>query len=128
MPAALSSDIRHRFQVLHREGHSAREIGRRLRICTATAVRFASSLRRTGDLTPASNSRRRGHGRLVPYEGFFAEVVEQDPDITLKELQAALLEAHGVQASLSGIDVVLRRLGLTYKKRASSRMNGANPM
>jgi transposase len=64
----------------------------------------------------------------VPYEGFFTELVEQDPDITLKELQATLLEAHGVQASLSGIDVVLRRLDLTYKKRASSRMSGANPM
>ena len=64
----------------------------------------------------------------MPYKGFFAELVEQDPDITLNELQAALLEAHGVQASLSGIDVVLRRLDLTYKKRASSRMSGANPM
>ena len=52
----------------------------------------------------------------MPYEDFFAELVEQDPDITLKELQAALLETHGVQASLSGIDVVLRRLDLTYKK------------
>jgi len=55
-------------------------------------------------------------------------LVEQDPDITLKELQAALLKAHGVQASLSGIDVVLRRLDLTYKKRASSRTSGANFM
>ena len=64
----------------------------------------------------------------MPCEGFFAELMELDPDITLKELQAALLEAHGVQASLSGIDVVLRRLDLTYKKRASSRMSGANPM
>ena len=64
----------------------------------------------------------------MPYEGFFAELVEQDPDITLNELQAALLEAHGVQASVSGIDVVLRRLDLTYKRRASSRMSGANPM
>jgi len=64
----------------------------------------------------------------VPYEGFFAELVEQDPDITLKELQAALLDAHSVQASLSGIDVVLRRLDLTSKKRASSRTSGANPM
>ena len=53
----------------------------------------------------------------MPYEDFFAELVEQDPDITLKELQAALLETHGVQASLSGIDVVLRRLDLTYKKK-----------
>lgn len=116
MPAPLSPDIRNRFQVLHQEGLSAREIGRRLLISAATAVRFAACLRQTGSLTPAANSRRQGHGRLVPYEGFFAELVEQDPDITLKELQAALLEAHGVQASLSGIDVVLRRLDLTYKK------------
>ena len=86
MPAPLSPDIRNRFQVLHREGLSAREIGRRLRISAATAVRFADRLRRTGDLAPAANPRRRGHGRLVPYEGFFAGLVEQDPDITLKEL------------------------------------------
>jgi transposase len=128
MPAPLSLDIRHRFQALHREGHSAREIGRRLLISAATAVRYAACLRKTGNLMPAANSRRQGHGRLVPYEGFFAELVNQDPDITLKELQAALLEAHGVQASLSGIDVVLRRLNLTYKKRASLRTSGANPM
>ncbi len=128
MPAPMSPDIRNRFQALHLEGHSARKIGRRLLISAATAVRFAACLRRTADLSPQTNPRRQGHGRLVPYEGFFAELVEQDPDITLKELQAALLDAHDVQASLSGIDVVLRRLDLTYKKRASSRMRGANPM
>ncbi|ARU02497.1 hypothetical protein LOKVESSMR4R_03216 [Yoonia vestfoldensis] len=53
MPAPLSPDIRHRFQVLHREGHSAREIGRCLLIPAATAVRFAACLRETGNLTPA---------------------------------------------------------------------------
>ena len=128
MPKPLSQDIRSRFQSLHMEGHSAREIGRRLLMSAATAVRFAASLRRGGDLVPAANSRRSGHGRLVPYEGFFTELVEQDPDMTLKELQAALLEGHGVHVSLSGIDTVLRRLGYTYKKRASLRMNGANLM
>ena len=128
MAAPLSPDIRNRFQALHLEGHSAREIGRRLLISAATAVRFSACLRRTGDLSPKANPRRQGHGRLVPYEDFFAELIEQDPDITLKELQAALLDAHDVRASLSGIDVVLRRLDLTYKKRASSRMRGANPM
>lgn len=128
MPNPLSQDIRDRFQLLHTEGHSAREIGRRLLISAATAVRYADSLRRGCELTPAPNARRRGHGRLVPFESFFVELVEQDPDLTLKELRAALLEAHGVQASLSGIDAVLSRLGYTYKKRASSRMNDANPM
>ena len=113
MPAPFSLDSRHRFQVLHQEGLSAREIGRRLLISAATAVRFAACLRQTGCLTPAANSRREGHRRLVPYEGVFAELAGQDPDITLKELQAALLEAHGMQASLSGTDDVLRRLELT---------------
>ena len=116
MPAPFSLDSRHRFQVLHQEGLSAREIGRSLLISAATAVRFAACLRQTGNLTPAANSRRQGHVRLVPHEGVFAELAGQDPDITLKELQAALLEAHGIQASRSGIDVVLRRFDLTYKK------------
>ena len=130
MPKPLSQDIRHRFQGLHEEGFSAREIARCLLISAATAVRFAASLRRGDDLVLLVNSRRRGHGRLVPFEGFFAELVEQDPDITLKELQTALLEAHGVgvKASLSGIDIVLKRLGYTYKKRASLRMNDENLM
>jgi len=71
MPAPLSPDIRLCFQVLLREGYSARETGRRLLMSAATAVRFAACLRQTGSLTPATNSRRQGHGRLVPYEGFF---------------------------------------------------------
>ena len=116
MPKPLSQDIRRRFQVLHEAGFSAREIGRCLLISAATAVRFVSDLQRNDNLVPLVNSRRRGHGQLVPFEGFFAELVEQDPDITLKELQTALLEAHGVKASLSGIDIVLKRLGYTYKK------------
>ncbi len=128
MGKPLSKDIRDRFAVLHAEGHSAREIGRRLIISAASAVRFAARLRDGGTLEPAPNLRRTGDGHLIPYEGFFAELVDQDPDITLKELQAALLDAHGVRASISGIDKLLRRLGLTYKKRASSPMNAASPM
>lgn len=128
MPNPLSQDILHRFQLLHKEEHSAREVGRRLLISAETAVRYANNLRRGHDLTPALNSRRRGHDRLVPFEGFFTELVEHDPNFTLKELRAALFDAHGIQASQSDIDIVLRRLGYTYKKRASPRMNEASPM
>ena len=66
MPAPLSPDIRNRFQVLHREGLSAREIGRRLLISAATAVRFADRLRRTGDLAPAATHDVRATGGLCP--------------------------------------------------------------
>lgn len=128
MGTPLSKDIRDRFAALHTDGHSAREIGRRLIISAATAVRFAAKLRDGKNLTPLPNPRRTGDGRLVPYENFFTELINQDPDITLKELQGALMQAHGIQASISGIDKVLRRLKLTYKKRASSLMSAASPM
>ena len=94
MGTALSQDIRDRFAVLHAEGHTEREIGRRLMIWAATAVRFAAKLRAGEDLIPLPDRRRTGEGKLVRYEGFFAELVEQDPDITLRELQAALPDAH----------------------------------
>ena len=76
-------------------------------------------------IAPAPNPRNTGHGRLVPFQDFLVEMVQQDPDITLKELQGALVDAHGVQASLSGIDQVLKRLGYTYKKRALLRMSAS---
>jgi N-acyl-L-homoserine lactone synthetase len=44
----------------------------------------------------------------------FLELIEQDPDITLAELQAALLAAHDVTASTRGIDALLRRHGCSY--------------
>lgn len=67
-------------------------------------------------LAPADTPRNTGHGRLAPYHKFPIERIRQDPDIALKELQGALADAHDVNASVSGIDQVLRRLGYTYKK------------
>ena len=54
-------------------------------------------------LTPLPSGPRKGSGKLEPYVPFFVELMEQDPDITLAELQAALLTAHGVACSTSGI-------------------------
>jgi transposase len=45
-------------------------------------------------------------------------LIHQDPDITLKKLQRALVDAQGVTASVSGIDQALKRLGYTYKKKS----------
>lgn len=115
----LSADIRARFEVLFAEGLTGREIGRRLMISAASASRLSQKLRQGLRLSPAENPRNTGHGRLAPHQDFLIELIHQDPDITLKELQGALAEAHGLAASVSGIDQALKRLGYTYKKRAS---------
>ena len=121
----LSADIRARFEPLFSEDLSGREIGRRLMISAASASRLSQRLIQGRCLTPAPNLRNTGRGRLAPYHDFLIDLVQQDPDITLKELQGALADAQGVVASLSGIDQALKRLGYTYKKRASLRMNAS---
>lgn len=55
-------------------------------------------------------------GKLEPYRSFFAESIEQDGDITMPELGAALFDATNVQAHPSAIGKFLRKLGYTYKK------------
>jgi len=125
MPNPLSADIRARFEVLFGRGLTGREIGRRLMISAASASRLSQKLKQGRGLMPADNPRNTGSGRLAPYHDFLVELIHQDPDITLKELQGALADAHDVTASVSGIDQALKRLGYTYKKRASLRMNAS---
>lgn len=127
MPNALSADVRSRFCRLYSEGLRGREIGRRLLISAASASRLAQKIRRGVSLVPLANRRKTGCGKLAPYSDFLIELVHQDPDITLSELQGALEHAHGVRASVSGIDQALRRLGYTFKKRASLRTSAIVP-
>ena len=47
---------------------------------------------------------------------FLLELVRAEPDITLKEIAGALVEAHGVRVQLSSLHRALRRAGYSYKK------------
>ena len=118
IPSPLSADIRSRFEVLFAMGLTGREIGRRLMISAASASRLSQKLKRGLRLIPTKNPRNTGHGKLVPHHDFLIELIHQDPDITLKELQGALADAHDITASVSGIGQTLKRLGYTYKRKS----------
>ena len=85
-------------------------------ISAASASRLSQKLKQGLHLKPVDNLRNTGYGKPAPYQGYLVELIHQDPDITLKELQGALADAHDVTASVSGIDQALKRLGYTYKK------------
>ena len=127
MPAPLSLDIRRRFQRCIEEGLSGRAAARRLMISPATGARLAGRIRSGQPMTPAKCGRPAGWGKLGPCKAFLLEVVAQDPDITLRELQGALVEAEGVRANETSLSRMLRRLGFTYKKSRWSRMSSAGP-
>ena len=124
MPAPLSLDLRHRFQLCVEEGLSGREAARRLHISAATGARLASKVRRGESLVPAKCGRPPGTGKLGTFRTFLVELVTQDPDITLFELRDALAEAEGVRVHHSAIARALARLGFSYKKSRWSRMSG----
>lgn len=124
MPAPLSLDLRHRFQLCIEEGLSGREAARRLRISAATGARLARKVRQGESLVPAKSGRPPGTGKLGAFRAFLTELVIQDLDITLYELRDALAEAEDVRVHHSAIARTLARLGFSYKKSRWSRMSG----
>lgn len=127
MPAPLSLDVRRRFQRLIEDGLSGRAAARRLLISAATGVRLAAKVRRGESLVPRKCGRPPGRGKLGPHWGFLRELVEQDPDITLFELQGALADAEDVHVHHSAIARVLRQLGFSYKKNRWWPPSGGAP-
>ena len=116
MANVLSMDLRVRFKTLMDQGLCAAAAGKMLLASLATAARWGNKGLEGASLEPHPAGPRKGRGRPEPLMPVFLELIEQDPDITLAELQAALLAAHDVTASTRGIDALLRRHGSSYKK------------
>jgi transposase len=128
MPAPLSLDIRRRFRRCIEAGFSGREAARRLMLSAATGTRLAKRVRRNEPIAPKKCGRPVGCGKLGPHKAFLLELVDQDPDITMGELQAALIEAEAVRVHESSLSRALRRFGYTYKKSRWWRTSNAGPM
>jgi len=127
MSAPLPAALRARFQKLIEEGLSGRAAALRLKLSPATGARWARQVSTRGDAGPAPQGPPRGKGKLAPHQAFLAELVAQDPDITLfdlLDLRDALADAEGVQVHHSSIANLLSRLGFTYEKVAPSRQIG----
>jgi len=117
MGKPYSLDLRERIVGYVAQGHSARAAARVFGVSASTAVRLAADHRRRGSVAPKPQGRPPGKvGKLAPHVGFLVEVVESDPDITLRELAGALNDAEGVRVQLSSIHRALIRAGYSYKK------------
>ncbi len=90
-------DLRELICAYVAEGNSARSAKRLFGVSAATAVRSVAEHREHGSAVSKPQGRPAGQfGKLAPHWGFLLEIVQVEPDITLKELAAALSETHGV--------------------------------
>jgi transposase len=127
MGRPYSLDLRERSAVHVVGGGSLREAGRRFGVSASTAVRVAASQAARGTPAPGKQGRPPGTGKLAPYVGFLVEIVEAVPDITLKELAAALEAEHGAKVDRCSISRVLIKAGVTYKKSRSRLRSATGP-
>lgn len=95
MGKPCSLDLRERNCAYVAMGHPARSAGRLFGVSAATAVRFAAKHRDHGTAAPKPQERPAGKfGKLAPHRNFLLDIVRAEPDITLKELAAALSDTH----------------------------------
>ncbi len=118
MGKPYSLDLRERIVAYVDAGHSARAAGRLFGVSASTAVRLVASSRSGAPLAAGPQGRVAGTaGKLVAHRAFLVEVVQAEPDMTLRELAGALLAAEGVRAHVSSLHRALKAAGYAYKKK-----------
>lgn len=119
MGRPYSTDLRERVQGHVEAGHSRREASRRFGVSPSFAVKLARRVAVSGSAAPARQGRRPGGGKLQEQLGKIIAWVEAEPDITMPELAAKLLQAVGVSAHPASLSRLLLKAGFSFKKNAA---------
>ena len=119
-----SLDLRERILTSydHAEGTRA-EIAHRFRVSLGMVKKLLQQRRRTGDIAPRHRFSGRKPMIVAIHRSQLRALLAKKNDLTLKELRGAA----GLKCSLQAINVVLGKMGLTYKKRHSGPANRTAP-
>ena len=122
--ATISLDLRERILAAYDAGEGTREaVACLFRVSLGMVKKLLQQRRRLGEVGPQHHRSGRKPGHVARQQHQLRALVEQKPDATLRELRAAA----GLHCTLPAIHYVLRRLGLTYKKRRSGPANRPGP-
>src|SRR5215813_947386 len=112
----LSLDLRERILYSYDQAEGTRaEIAHRFRVSLGMVKKLLQQRRRTGDIAPRHRFCGRKPMIVGAHQSQMRALLVRKSDLTLKELR----EATGLKCSLQAINVVLGKMGLTYKKRHS---------
>jgi transposase len=111
-----SLDLRERILTAYDNDEGTRpEIAHRFRVSLGLVKKLLQQRRRTGDIAPRHHFSGRKPTIVASHRSQFRSLLTRKNDSTLQELRAAT----GLRCSLQAINVVLAKMGLTYKKRHS---------
>jgi len=92
---ALSNDLRERLVAAVKAGHSRRAAGERFGASAASAVRWMQRVRETGSFAAKPSGGDNRSARIEGQADFILAAVAAQPDVTLAELRAKLIEERG---------------------------------
>jgi transposase len=120
----ISLDLRERILAAYDEAKGTREeVARRFRVSLGMVKKLIQQRRHEGDIAPRHHRCGRKPMILAAHQRQMRTLLRQKVDLTLRELRAAL----GLECSLQAINVVLIKMGLSYKKRRSAPANKIAP-
>lgn len=125
MARAYSDDLRRRILQAYeqREGSEAR-LAQRFRVSLGYVKKIRRQLRRTGKMERVPHSPGRKPKFSEPIRQQLRRWLEQQPDLTLTELQEQLRREAGLAVSLPSLWTVLRKIGMRLKKSHSAHQSG----
>jgi transposase len=116
----LSLDLRERILISYDNKEGTREeIANRYRVSLGMVKKLLQQRRRTGEIGARHHRSGRKPMILGAHQRQMRALLGKKPDLTLKELRAAV----ALECSLVAIHYALEKMGLTYKKR---RFGGAS--
>ena len=123
MPKPFSQDLRNRvIDAVRKGGMSCRAAARRYEVSESTAIKWLERYRRDGLRGPVGHGGHRPSA-LMPHREFLEAARAEKSDLTLQKLCDRLRSEKGVKADTSMMSRFFRRIGVTLKKRRSSRAN-----
>src|ERR1700722_14929370 len=121
MPKPYSQDLRNRVIDAVEGGEmSRRAAARRYAISESVAIKWLERVERHGSREPVGHGGHRA-SKLMPHLDFLGAARSEKSDITLQALCDRLWSERGVEADTSMMSRFFRRIGITLKKRPSSR-------
>lgn len=121
MGAAYSQDLRDRVIAARDGGMRTRRVAELFQVSASWVRRVMQRRREHGERSP----RPRGGATVIKIDlDQLRELVHQQPDATVRQLHQRL----GIACSVSAVDMALRRMGLSFKKRRCVPPSRIGPM
>lgn len=120
----ISLDLRERILASYDQKEGTREeIAHRFRVSLGMVKKLLQRRRHGGDIGPRYHRCGLKPGKVAAQGQTFRQLLSRKPDMTLEELRRAT----ALNCTLPAIHYVLKKMGLTYKKRHSAPANKTGP-